>query len=127
MVDSTYVPGVCNLNQAETRARLIVAWVGIVITVVCLLVFSLVAVPWYFKMLIFIPASLGIVSTLQARFHFCVKYGLQGVFNDGLEPGKTDTVEQAEFRQKDRQKAIQIIVGGALLSAIVTVFALVCL
>jgi len=124
MADTTYVPGVCNLGRTEVRARWIAAGIGLVVTFVALLVFTVVAVPWYLKVLIFLPANLGFVGLLQAQFQFCVKYGFQGVFNVGSELGKTDTVEQAEFRKKDQQKAIQIIVAGTTLSALLTAVAL---
>lgn len=126
MRESTYIPGVCNLGRAEIRQRWIVAWLGIAITIACLLLFSLVETPWYFKVLIFVPASLGAGGMLQALFQFCIKFGFQGVFNFGPEVGKTDTVEQAEFRRKDRIKAIQIAAIGLTLASAVTVFALAC-
>lgn len=125
MTDTAYIPGVCNLGKAEIRARWMAASIGCAITVVCLLVFALVSVPWYFKVLIFLPASVGFAGMLQARFQFCVKYGFQGVFNVGSELGRTDTVEQAEFRRRDRQKAIQIIAAGTTLSAALTALVVV--
>jgi hypothetical protein len=124
MADTTYIPGVCNLGRTEIRARWIAAGIGLVVTFAALIVFAVVPVPWYLKVLVFLPANLGFVGLLQARFQFCVKYGIQGVFNVGSELGKTDTVEQAEFRKKDRQKAIQIIAGGTTLAAALTAFAL---
>jgi hypothetical protein len=39
---------------------------------------------------------------------------MRGVFNFGPEVGKTDTVEQAEFRLKDRRKARLIGLYSAL-------------
>ncbi len=45
-------------------------------------------------------------------------YGLRSVFNVASEVGKTDSVLQAEFRTKDKQKARQILgysfIGGLL-------------
>lgn len=125
MASTEYIPGVCNLGRAEIRARWIAAWVGITITVVCLLVFALFEVPWYLKMLIFLPASLGAGGLLQALSRFCVKFGFQGVFNFGPDVGKTDTVEQAEFRRQDRKKALQIASAGLGLSAGVTALVLI--
>lgn len=124
MADTTYIPGVCNLGRTEIRARWIAAGIGLVVTFAALIVFAVVPVPWYLKVLVFLPANLGFVGLLQARFQFCVKYGFQGVFNVGPVLGKTDTVEQVEFRKKDRQKAIQIIVAGTTLAAALTAFAL---
>jgi hypothetical protein len=77
--------------------------------------------------LIFIPASLGAGGLLQALFQFCIKFGFQGVYNFGPQAGKTDTVEQAEFRRQDRNKAIKIAVLGLTLASAVTAFALICL
>jgi hypothetical protein len=124
MAKSEYIPGVCNLGKAEIRARWIAAAIGFGTTSLCLLIFLFFAVPWYFKILIFIPASVGFAGLLQARFQFCIKFGFQGVFNIGSQLGKTDTVEQAEFRKKDRQRAIQIAVGGGALAAALTGFVL---
>jgi hypothetical protein len=45
--------------------------------------------------------TLSTEGFLQTAFHFCAGFGMQGVFNFGAEVGKTETVEQAEFRQND--------------------------
>jgi len=127
MANTEYIPGVCNLGATEVRGRWIAAGVGFGTTLLCVLLFLFVAVPWYFKILIFIPASVGFAGVLQARFQFCIKFGFQGVFNFGSKFGKTDTVEQAEFREKDRQRAIQIAVASAALSAALTAVVLICL
>jgi hypothetical protein len=65
-----------------------------------------VAAPW--RLLLFLPAAMGATGFLQAAMHFCAGFGMRGVFNFGSELGKTDTVEQAEFRLKDRKKANRI-------------------
>ena len=58
------------------------------------------------------------IGFLQAAWHFCATFGLVGVFNFGPNVGKTDTVEQAEFRRQDRRTAIQIIALSALAGAV---------
>jgi hypothetical protein len=40
---------------------------------------------------------------------------MKGVFNFGSELGKTETVEQAEFRRKDQRKALLISLYSALI------------
>jgi hypothetical protein len=50
--------------------------------------------------------TLSTEGFLQTAFHFCAGFGMQGVFNFGAEVGKTETVEQAEFRQKDQRKPL---------------------
>jgi hypothetical protein len=55
------------------------------------------------------------VGFLQAAMHFCAAFGMMGVFNFRPDVGKTDTVEQAEFRRKDRQKALWILLYSSLI------------
>jgi hypothetical protein len=61
------------------------------------------------------------IGFLQARMHFCAYFGMQGVFNFSPEIGKTDTVEQAEFRAMDRRKAWRIITYSAIMGAAVAI------
>ena len=71
------------------------------------------------RLVLFFPASIAATGFLQAAWHFCATFGVGGVFNFGPNVGKTDTVEQAEFRRQDRRTAIQIIALSALAGAIV--------
>ena len=99
-----YVPGVCNIGPAEIRKRRQGGWFGAGATVLlwaALLIFRLPS-PW--RLTIFLPAAAAASGFLQAAFHFCAGFGLRGVFNFG-SVGKAETIEQAEFRQKDRRMA----------------------
>jgi hypothetical protein len=94
-------------------------WVGLVLTLVLegsFIIFH-VGAPW--RLFLFLPAALGAAGFLQSAFHFCVAFGLSGVFNFSAEIGKTDSVEQAEFRRKDRARAIQIDLYAFLIGAVV--------
>jgi hypothetical protein len=112
---SEYVPGVCNIGPAEIRRRRHVGWFGAVLTVVLWGAFFLLRIPAPWRLLLFFPAAMSAVGFLQAVMHFCANFGMRGVFNFGPRVGKTDTVEQAEFRRKDRQKAAQIILYSCLI------------
>ena len=111
---SQYIPGVCNIGRAEIRQRWIAGWIGVAASVLLLAILVLfkTAVAW--RLLVFFPATLAAVGFLQAAWHFCAKFGLGGVFNFGPDLGQTDTVEQAEFRKKDRRTAL-LIIGLSLL------------
>jgi hypothetical protein len=61
------------------------------------------------------------IGFLQARMHFCAYFGMQGVFNFSPEIGKTDTVEQAEFRAMDRRKAWRIITYSAIIGVVIAI------
>jgi uncharacterized membrane protein YidH (DUF202 family) len=50
---------------------------------------------------------------------FCAGFGMRGVFNFGPQVGKTEEVEQAEYRRKDKQKALQILAYSALIAIVV--------
>ena len=76
-----------------------------------------VGAPW--RLFLFLPATVGATGFLQAAFHFCAAFGFSGVFNFTADVGKTDTVEQAAFRRKDRAKALQIVSYSILIGIVV--------
>lgn len=117
---TTYIPGVCNIGKKEIQVRWTAAWAGAILTLAVVALLVTFKAPWYLAVLVFLPASLGAVSFQQAYFHFCVKFGMSGVFNFGPEVGKTDTVEQAEFRKKDRATALRMITLGVLFALAAT-------
>jgi hypothetical protein len=113
-----YVPGVCNIGQAETRKRFVIGRNALIVCIIFwgLCVVFTVAPPW--RLLLFFPATVAAIGFLQSAWHFCAKFGLGGVFNFGPDVGKTDTVEQAEYRSKDRRTAL-LIIGLSLLIGVV--------
>ncbi len=116
-----YVPGVCNIGPAEIRRRRQSGWVGLAVTVVLWGGFLIFRVPAPWRLLLFFPAAMGATGFIQAALHFCAGFGTRGVFNFGPEVGKTDTVEQAEFRRKDRRKARQIGLYSGLIGIVVAI------
>jgi len=104
-VRAEYIPGVCNIGPAEIRMRRRGGWFGLGATIFLWAVFIVFRVPGPWRLFLFLPAAAGATGFIQAAMHFCAGFGLRGVFNFGPEVGKTDTVEQAEFRKKDRRQA----------------------
>ena len=121
MSHSEYIPGVCNIGAAEISRRRQSGWIGLGITVLLWVLFFILRVPAPWRLFLFLPASLGASGFLQAAFHFCAGFGMRGVFNFGSEVGKTDTVEQAEFRRQDVRKARLIGLYSGLIGAAVAV------
>jgi len=115
-----YIPGVCNIGPEERRARRMVGWLGLVITVVAwvLLAYLGLALMWY--LVIFLSASLSASGFIQDRMHFCANFGMRHVFNFGPEVGDTDAVMQREFWAADRRKAIRILVYSLLWGVLTT-------
>jgi hypothetical protein len=114
-----YVPGVCNIGPAETRKRAQAGWLGLGVTVLLWGGFLLFRAPAPWRLFLFLPATLGATGFLQAALHFCAGFGMLGVYNFGSEVGKTETVEQAEFRRHDRRKALLIGLYSALVGVVV--------
>ncbi len=112
-----YIPGVCNLGQAETRVRYITGITGLILSILLSLGLTLSESPKISRVIVFIPLFIGALGFLQAIANFCVAYGIMGIFNVTTSLKHYDTVEQAEFRKKDRQTAIKIIALSFLLAA----------
>lgn len=122
-MNQEYVPGVCNIGEVEIQQRKMIGWIALVTCSVLWavsVVFKLAA-PW--RLLLFIPATIAAIGFLQATWHFCAKFGLNGVFNFGSNVGKTETVKQADFRRQDRRTALRIIGWSALAGVAVAVAA----
>lgn len=107
-----YVPGVCNIGQAEITQRNHVGMAGVVMTVLLWAGLAYLEAPGWLRFTVAIPATIGAMGYIQAYLHFCAAFGLQGVFNLDKEAGKTDTIQQAEFRAQDRAKATKILMAA---------------
>lgn len=108
----TYIPGVCNIGPAEIKLRRSAGIIGLAATIVFWLLFVWLDVPALLRLTLFLPATLAAVGFLQAWLHFCVKYGMNGLFNVSDGMASQESVDKKEFRRKDQQKAVLIIVGS---------------
>lgn len=115
-MEKKYIPGVCNIGTAEIKKRRYVGFIGLIATLILWMLFIWFDTPHIWRLTLFFTAMLSTTGFLQAYMHFCVYFGFASIFNFG-EPGKFDSVEQAEFRAKDRKKAWQIIIISTLISA----------
>lgn len=122
-MSSEYIPGVCNIGKSEIKLRKVFGWLGLIATLGIWITLVARGVDPRWRLLLFIPAMLSAIGFLQAWWHFCAKFGLDGVFNFGSNVGKTDTVEQAEYRRQDRNTALKIIGLSALVGAVVAITA----
>jgi len=113
-----YQAGTCNIGSAEIAKRKQTGWIGAGATVVLGLALVFFHVPAVWRLSLFAPAFLAATGFLQGFMHFCAAFGMRGVFNFGPQVGKTEEVEQAEYRRKDKQKALQIITYSALIAIV---------
>ncbi len=122
-VTNKYVPGVCNIGPAERAKRRQGGYMGIVTSVLLLVVLYYFHAHRAWRLLLFFPVSMGAVGFLQDYLHFCVYFGMSGLFNLDKPAGQTESVELAEFRAKDRARAWQIIFYSWIIGAVVAIAA----
>jgi hypothetical protein len=109
--NAEYIPGTCNIGPAEIKARKNVAIISLVLSIVLIILLMVFHADKLWRLTLFIPATSTIISFEQWFSHFCVNFGMRGVFNFG-NIGKTFTVDQQENFKKDRQKAQKMIAIG---------------
>lgn len=119
---NVYQPGVCNIGPAEIRQRRMSGYLGLAVAVVFLGLAFAFGWPAWTRLLVALPVMLAATGFLQAAFHFCVRFGAQGLFNFG-DLGTQESVHEAEYRRKDQRKALLIAGLSALIAAVVAVAA----
>ncbi|MBU0750220.1 hypothetical protein KKH15_01755 [Patescibacteria group bacterium] len=115
-----YIPGVCNIGPAEIKMRERVGWYALGATALLGIVLVASDAPEWSKVVLFFPATVSALGFLQAWFHFCVAYGTQGLFNVSDAVAKTESISQKEFRKKDQQRSIMIIVSAVVIGMVIT-------
>jgi len=121
-MDNKYISGVCNIGTAEIKKRKKAGWIGLIATIVLWGLFLWFDAPHILRLTLFFPALISAVGFLQAYMRFCAYFGFASLFNFG-DVGKTNSVEQAKFRTKDRKKAWQIVIFSVIIGAIIATIA----
>ena len=117
-----YIPGSCNIGIREIRRRQLVGGIGLFLTISTILGFYHQHASQIARLTTFLPALVMSIGYLQARKHFCLAFGLSGLFNFGVL-GKPTRVISEEDRKIDRAAAIRLLLQAVALAAAVTVFA----
>ena len=112
-----YRSGTCNIGPSEIAYRRRWGHVGLVVTLLVLGALLWSGAPPIARFLVALPAAGTAVSYLQAWLRFCAAYGALGVFNFG-RLRDTHHVEDPAARARDRFKALQIVLAGALIGLV---------
>jgi len=123
MNPTQYIPGVCNIGEAEIARRKRIGWIGLIFTGALWAILFATAAPAWLRFVLFFPAAMSATGFIQGFSHFCAGFGMKGVFNFGTELYKTDTVAQAEYRAKDKRKAQVIFLYSILVGILVAAVA----
>lgn len=119
--EADYSPGICNIGIREIRRRQLVGGIGLFLTISTVLGFYNQHSSRIERLSTFLPAIVMSIGYLQARKHFCLAFGLSGIFNFGTL-GTTHRVISEEDRKIDRDAAIRLLLQAAGLAATVTAF-----
>lgn len=114
-----YIPGVCNIGDEEIRMRKRTGQIGLVVTIALWALFIWFDVPQIWRLTLFIPAMMSATGFMQAYMHFCAYFGFASLSNFGPKVGETDTVQQTEFRAKDRKKAWRIVINSTIIGLVI--------
>jgi hypothetical protein len=118
-----YIPGVCNIGPVEIANRRRTGIISLIITIIFAGVLYTTRAPHLYRLLLFLPAAISASALIQAQLHFCAGFAQAGLFNFSDQLGKTDTVAQAEYRAKDKRKAIHITLAAAAIGLLVALLA----
>lgn len=118
-MSETVVEGaVCqpNFSAAGRRRRTQFAWIGAISAVVLLAVLLWIDAPWPLRLLVGLPAAVGITSGLEVRRNTCVLHAAAGTFEG--DDFRRKRVE-AEIAAASRRVAAGIWRDGAIGAALV--------
>lgn len=110
-----YIPGLCNIGPAERRLRRMLGYVAAAVTLLLLSILLISGGPIWLRLILIFPAAGAATGFLQDALHFCVGFGMKGIYNVINSAGIVDNVELEEFRLKDKQKAQQIVIWSGLI------------
>ena len=105
----------CNIGPAERRRRRLGGIAGLAATLLILGVLLLIDAPVLWRLILIFPAASAATGFLQDALHFCVGFGMKGIYNVINSAGIVDNVELKEFRLKDKRKAQKIVVLSGLI------------
>lgn len=121
--ESTYVPGMCNINTAEVAYRRKAMWFGVGASVILLIGLLVIGAHWGIRIIaLFVPVFVAAVGYLQVKNRFCVSYGASGQQNasEGSDAAAKVNQENAKI---DKQKARKMNLQALAITALVLLVA----
>lgn len=120
-----YIPGQCNIGKHESIRRLKFGLFGAILTASLSYLFFIILVDKFIVFIsLFTSLFTGLLGILQYLNKFCVYYGLGQVFN--FENIKNLTrVENLDYIEKDKQKALKIILISSISALVYAVLYIV--
>ncbi len=123
-----YAPGKCNIG-ARGRAIRLATGLGIIAVFIGLGILALGLASPVFRLFLFIPFYVGLLSVLEGTMSFCVLHASRGTYDlhepSGMAFGKSTTkmtVGSEEWKKLDRRKArvmhLEAVLGALVLAGL---------
>jgi hypothetical protein len=119
-----YIPGVCNINPTEVAKRRLLGRIGLLAYVCILILFLVISINRFYRILLFLPALLGASGYLQAKNKFCVGYAGSGMENASIGSEEASKVINHKDVSTDKNRAKQMNIQAAAIAAAFVVIAL---
>jgi hypothetical protein len=123
-----YVPGKCNIG-ARGRAIRLTTGLGIIAVFIGFDLLALGSVSSIFRLFLFIPFYVGLLTALEGTMSFCVLHASRGTYDlhepSGMAFGRSETkieVGSEEWKRLDQRKArwmhLEAVLGALVLAGL---------
>jgi hypothetical protein len=123
--DSAYIPGVCNLNTAETTRRKKAGYFGLIFFIVILVALLYLAVNRFIRLVLFVPAFIAAIGFLQAKNKFCVSYAASGLENSKDGSLTANKITDLNSNKTDKLRARVINTQAFAIAIAITLLSLI--
>lgn len=121
-----YQPGVCNINQNESRKRYISGGLGFLLAAVSAILYGFQGMSTHYLVAVLIFSVFGSIGIIQGRKNFCIAHASQGTRKTGEE---TEEVKDDNSLSADRKTALktglEAFISGLLITLAVHLFFLI--
>jgi hypothetical protein len=114
-----YTPGSCNIGgeQLFKRKRFLAKCLGL--TVWCIALIEILDLARWWRLPMFLLFTLTAIAVQQVTARFCYRFGLKGL--SGMDKlGAIEKVDDEASRQRDRRKALRMLVTSLLAGLLLT-------
>ncbi len=118
--ESTYIPGVCNINKEEIAYRKKAGYFGLGASVVVITILLVLDANQYLRLIAFFPVFVTAIGFLQAKNKFCVAYGAAGKQN-ATDGGKVSQIKDRLAISGDKVKARRMNLQALAISLVATI------
>lgn len=105
--EADYTPGVCNINQKESKKRLMMGTAGLAAASLTSILYLGLSLPNYYLILVFFLSALGFQGIIQSNKNFCIGHAFQGTEKTGEDSNEIKSIDE---KVKDRIYAKKLAV-----------------